>query len=198
MQGYQNIQMPLFVDGNLERLIPPNHLLRKVDKVLKLSFIRRITRKHYSGKGRPSLDPVVFFKMQIVAYLYGISSDRQLCEEIQYNLAYRWYLGYSLDTPTPDHSTLSRTRDRLGVDVFEKVFERIVKECIKIGLVKGQQIITDAALIKADASIDSFKRIEEEFEEELELEGKKEVSPVKKSFLKMKPTKAPPIQTAHL
>lgn len=157
MQGHQITQMPLFVDGNLEKYVPNNHLLRKVSKVLDLKFIRRITRKHYSGKGRPSLDPVVFFKMQIIAYLYGISSDRQLCDEVSCNLAYRWYLGFPLDHETPDHSTLTRTRDRLGVEVFKKVFEQIVFDCKKVGLVQGKQVIVDASLIKADASKESLK-----------------------------------------
>ena len=157
MQGKQHYQMPLFVDGNLEKYVPENHLLRKVSKVLNLKFIRRMTKKNFSKKGRPSLDPVVFFKMQIIAYLYGISSDRQLCEEIKYNLAYRWYLGYPLDQATPEHSTLTRNRDRLGVEFFEKVFERIVADCKKVGLVKGEQVIVDASLIKANASKDSFK-----------------------------------------
>jgi transposase len=157
MQGRQVTQMPLFVDGNLEKYVPAGHLLRKVAKVLDLGFIRQMTKAHYAGKGRPSLDPVVFFKMQIVAYLYGISSDRQLCDEVSCNLAYRWYLGYPLDQEAPDHSTLTRTRDRLGPDVFRKVFEKIVSDCKKVGLVQGQQVIVDASLIKANASKDSMK-----------------------------------------
>jgi transposase len=157
MQGRQITQMPLFVDGNLEKFVPTDHLLRKVARVLDLKFVRRITRKCYAAKGRPSLDPVVYFKMQIIGYLYGIPSDRQLCEQISYNLAFRWYLGYPLDQATPDHSTLTRTRDRLGEEVFKKVFERIVRECIKVGLVEGKQLITDASLIKADAAKESMK-----------------------------------------
>lgn len=166
MQGRQLTQMPLFVDGNIGRFVPQNHLLRKVDKALDLSFIHKLTKSKYcQNNGRPSLDPVVFFKMQIIAYLYGIPSDRRLCEEIQCNMAYRWYLGYPLDEDTPDHSTLTRTRDRLGEEVFQKVFEKVVRECQKVGLVQGKQIISDASLIKADASKKSLKPKETNGEE---------------------------------
>lgn len=161
MQGRQFSQTPLFIDGNIEKYVPANHLLRKVDKILDLKFVRRMTRKYYAGKGRPSLDPVVFFKMQIIAYLYGISSDRQLCDEVSCNLAYRWYLRYPLDQQTPDHSTMTRVRDRLGIDVFRKVFEKIVADCTKVGLVKGEQMIVDASLIKANASRESLKAKDE-------------------------------------
>lgn len=186
MQGRQLTQMPLFVDGNLENFVPPDHLLRRVAKVLDLKFVRRITRKCYAAKGRPSLDPVVYFKMQILGYLYGISSDRQLCEQISYNLAFRWYLGYPLDQSTPDHSTLTRTRDRLGEDVFKKVFERIVHECKKVGLVEGKQLVTDASLIKADAAKESMKEKFGPFEpREQPLKSRsddeKEAKPIKKN-----------------
>jgi transposase len=157
VQGRKSIEMPLFVSGNLSDFVPEGHLLRKVDKILDLSFVRELTKKDYChDNGRPSLDPVVYFKLQIIAYLYGVKSDRRLCEEIQYNMAYRWYLGYPLDEETPNHSTLTRTRDRLGEKTFQKVFEKIVIHCQKIGLVKGTQIISDASLIKADASKNSI------------------------------------------
>ena len=117
-------------------------------------------------EGSGANDPIVYFKLQIIAYLYGIKSDRQLCEEIQYNMAYRWYLGYPLDEPTPNHSTLTRTRDRLGEGTFRKVFENILRNCQKVGLVKGKQIISDASLIKADASKNSLKprNLDEKFD----------------------------------
>ena len=103
-----------------------------------------------------SLEPIVYFKLQVIDYLCGIKSDRQLCEEIQYNMAYRWYLGYPLDEKPPNHSTLTRTQDRLGEKTFRKVFEKILKNCQKVGLVRGQQIISDASLIKADGSKNSL------------------------------------------
>lgn len=157
MQGKKVTQMPLFVEGDLSKFVPLGHLLRKVEKALDLSFIFKMTAHLYcKNNGRPSIDPVVFFKMQIIAYLYGIRSDRQLCEDIQYNLAYRWYLGYPLDEATPDHSTLTRARDRFGEATFQKIFERVINECKKVGLVKGIQIVSDATLVKANASTKSM------------------------------------------
>ncbi|MCI5116334.1 MAG: transposase [Candidatus Electrothrix sp. AX1] len=143
MQGRQYTQKPLFVDGDLEKFVPKNHLLRKVNKLINLGFIYDLTQPYYAGKGRPSLDPVVFFKMQLISYLFGISSDRRLCDEIQCNIAYRWYLGYPLDQSTPTHSTLTRVRDRLGLKVYKEVFDKIVKDCQDAGLIEGHQIITD-------------------------------------------------------
>lgn len=156
MQGRQYTQSPLFVDGDLEKFVPKNHLLRKVNKLINLGFIHDLTQSYYAGKGRPSLDPVVFFKMQLISYLFGISSDRKLCDEIQCNIAYRWYLGYPLDQSTPTHSTLTRVRDRLGVEIYKEVFDKIIKDCLEAGLVDGHQIITDATLVKANASKESM------------------------------------------
>ena len=87
-------------------------------------------------QGRPSIDPEVFFRMQLVAYFNGITKDRRLCEEVRYNLAYRWFCRLSLGDDVPDHSSLTRIRDRLGEEVFEAVFRRIVAQCQEKGLVK--------------------------------------------------------------
>ena len=99
--------------------------------------------------------------MQVIAYLYGSGSDRQLCEEIQVNLAYRWFIGLSLEDDMPDHSSLTRIRDRFGEVIFKEVFERVIQQCQKVGLVKGKRIIADATLIEADASLDSMVKREE-------------------------------------
>ena len=93
MQGKQRYNQALFVSLDLDQFIPQDHRLRKIDHVLDLFFVRQLTRDLYcKGEGRPSIDPVVFFKMQVIKYLYGISSDRQLCADIHVNLAYRWFL----------------------------------------------------------------------------------------------------------
>jgi transposase len=161
MQGRHHAHPQLFAYTDIERLIPETHLLRKIRKVLDVSFVRELTKSYYcDDNGRPSIDPEVFFRMQVIAYLYGIISDRQLCEEIQVNLAYRWFIGLSLEDEVPDHSTLTRIRDRFGEEVFKEVFERVVQQCQKAGLVKGRKIIADATLIEADASLDSMVRRE--------------------------------------
>ena len=94
--------------------------------------------------------------MIIIGYLYGIESDRQLCEEIQYNLAYRWFCKLNLEDKVTDHSSLTRIRDRLGLDAFNEFFLKIVEQCKKLGLVKGERVMTDGTLFQANASLDSL------------------------------------------
>lgn len=159
MLGKKILAQPLFLTLNLNEFVPKTHKLRKIDGVLDLSFIHDLTKDKYCpDNGRTSIDPVVFFRMQIIKYLFGIPSDRQLCEEIHVNLAYRWFLRYSLEDKVPDHSALTRIRDRLGEDLFKEVFERIVNQCKKFGLLKGKQMVTDATLVEADAAIGSVKK----------------------------------------
>lgn len=135
-----------------------DHYLRKVDRVLELSFVVELTAECYSrGQGRPSIAPEIYIRMLLVSYIYGITSDRRLCEEVRYNLAYRWFCHLSLEDAVPDHSSLSRIRDRFGEEIFEKVFSQIVVLCKQKGLVGEQcRVITDATLIAADASLNSL------------------------------------------
>ena len=115
MQGYQPYQNRLFSIVNLREMISDDHLLVKINDEMDFSFIYELTRGLYcNSNGRPSIDPLLFFKMQLVGYLFGISSDRQLCEEIQLNIAYRWFCGLSLEDTVPHHSSLTRIRDRLA------------------------------------------------------------------------------------
>ena len=157
MQGINHYQPRLFVCVNLEDLIPQNHILRKLNKIFDLSFVRKLTAEYYCNNiGRPSVDPELFFRMILIGYVFGIRHDRKLCEEITFNMAYRWYCKLNLDDKVPDHSSLSRIRDRYGSEIFEKFFDKVVEECRTNGLVKGERIMTDASLIEADASIDSM------------------------------------------
>lgn len=160
MQGRQEYQPELFATIDLEAMIPKNHLLRKLDRLLDLSFIREHTKAFYcENNGRPSVDPELFARMVLISYFYGIDSDRRLCEEIQFNLAYRWYCKLSLTQKVPDHSSMTRIRDRLGEATFGKIFEHVVELCRKNGLVKSNQVMTDASLVKADAALDSLEKI---------------------------------------
>ena len=155
MQGQHIYQPKLFVQIDLEKLIPQNHLLRRIDKILDLSFVRDLTKDYYcQNNGRPSIDPELFFRVILIGYIFNIDSDRRLCEELRYNLAYRWYCKLEIDDFTPDHSSLSRIRDRYGAKTFEIFFDKVVDLCANHGLVKGERIITDGTLIEADASID--------------------------------------------
>lgn len=157
MQGQHKYQPKLFVQIDIEKLIPQNHFLRKIDQILDLSFVRELTKEYYcQNNGRPSIDPELFFRIILIGYIFNISSDRKLCEELRYNLAYRWYCKLEIDDFTPDHSSLSRIRDRYEASVFEKFFDKVVDLCKDYGLVKGERIITDGTLIEANASIESM------------------------------------------
>ena len=158
MQGVHAFDPKAKASIDLESFVAEDHFLRQIDRVLDLSFVRELTAARYAdGKGRPSIDPEVFFRMQLVAYFNGITKDRRLCEEVHYNLAYRWFCRLSLADDVPDHSSLTRIRDRLGEEVFEAVFRRIVAQCQEKGLVKEDcRVMTDATLIAADASLNSL------------------------------------------
>ena len=158
MQGVQAFEPKTKANIDLESFVAEDHFLRRIDRVLDLAFVRELTAPRYAAQqGRPSIDPEVFFRMQLVAYFYGIAKDRRLCEEVRYNLAYRWFCRLSLEDAVPDHSSLTRIRDRLGEEVFEAVFRRIVAQCQQKGLVKERcRVMTDATLIAADASLNSL------------------------------------------
>ncbi len=143
---------------DLESFVEDDHALRKIDDILDMAFVRELTAACYAdGLGRPSIDPEVFFRVELLAYLYDIKSERRLCEEIRYNLAYRWFCHLSLDDDVPDHSSLSRIRDRYGENIFENVFREIVALCRKKGMVHQPcSVMTDATLIAADASLNSL------------------------------------------
>ena len=157
MQGHQSYQPELFSIFNMESLIPKNHLLRQIDEKIDFKFVREMTATLYcQDNGRPSVDPVLFVRICLLTYLYNIPSDRQVCEEIQYNLAYRWFCRLSMEDVVPDHSSLTRIRDRLGEKTFKEIFDHIVRVCIENGLVKGDKVMMDGSLVKADAALSSM------------------------------------------
>jgi transposase len=138
----------------LEDLVPQDHLLRKIQAILDTEFIREKTRPFYSDKGRPSVDPVVLFKMELIAYLYGIRSDRRLVEEIRVNVAYRWFLGLRLTDPVPHFTTLGKNYYRRWVhtDVYSEIFDYVVLQAVKAGYIDGQVLFTDSSHMKANAN----------------------------------------------
>src|SRR5262249_10830320 len=109
-----------------------------------------------ADRGRPGIDPVVFFKLQLVMFFEGIRSERKLIETASLHLAHRWYLGYALDEALPDHSSLTRIRQRLGIAVFARFFERVVDPCQDAGLVWGRELFFDATRVRADAALGSL------------------------------------------
>ncbi len=136
MMGRQSRQTAMiFVD--IESLIPETHLLRKIERMVSFDFIYDLLAPYYPATGRPSVDPVSMFKMLLIGYLYGIKSERRLVEEVQLNIAYRWFCGFELDDTIPNHSTFSKTRTRKWQqsDLFQKAFYEIVKQCIDSGYI---------------------------------------------------------------
>lgn len=157
MLGHKEFQPQLFSSIDIEKLIPKNHLLRKIEKTIDFSFVRDLTRDLYChDNGRPSIDPEVFFRIYLISFLYGINSDRQVCEEIRYNLLYRWFCKLNLEDTVPDHSSLTKIRDRMGEETFKKIFDRIVNLCFEKGLAKGTKVMMDGSMVKADAALRSM------------------------------------------
>lgn len=143
----------------VDELVRKDHLLRKIAKYVDFRFIREKTRPLYAENiGRPAIDPVVLFKMLFIGYLYGIRSERRLVQEINDNIAYRWFLGFGFRDRIPDHSTLSQNRRRRfnGTPIFQEIFDEIVRQAISKGLIDGKVIYTDSTHVKANANKKKF------------------------------------------
>lgn len=157
MQGQQSGQRVLFDTVDIDSLVPEDHLLRKIDAELDFDFIYEVTKELYcADNGRNSIDPVLFFKMQLISYLYGMKSDRELCREVHLNLAYRWFCRLGLHDVVPHHSSMTRIRDRFGEATFTKIFGHLIARWTKQGHIRGRRILVDASLVEADASMDSL------------------------------------------
>jgi transposase len=143
-------------DLSLEELIPEDNFYRRLERTVDLSFVRDLVRDCYASSGRPSVDPVVFFKLQLVLFFEDLRSERRLMEVAADRLSIRWYLGYDLHEPLPDHSSLSYIRERYGLKVFRRFFEEIVELCIEAGLVWGKELFFDSTKVEANASVDSL------------------------------------------
>lgn len=158
MMGRKARQPSLFFYGCWHNLVPENHFLRQVDKVVDFSFVREKVAELYSDTGRPSIDPEVLIRILLIGYFYGITSERELMEEIRVNLAFREFIGYDLHEEIPDHSTLSKNRHGRfkGTPVFQEIFDEIVRQCIARGLVAGKHLSFDGTVIQANASYESM------------------------------------------
>ena len=168
MMGRQSGQISMLI-LDIEELIPENHLLRKINQMISFDFIYDLVASYYPTNGRPSVDPVSMFKMLLVGYLYGIKSERRLVQEIQLNIAYRWFCGYELGEKIPDHSTFSKTRVRKWNEsnVFQQIFLEIVRCCIEQRLVDGKEMAADGSYIPAEVSRNSWIDVEVEVEQSM-------------------------------
>jgi transposase len=153
MMGTKNRRFdPLPRDISLEDLVPNDHFYRRLEAWTDLSFVRELVRPLYAGGGRPSVDPVVFFKLQLVLFFEDLRSERRLMEVVADRLSLRWYLGYDLFESLPDHSSLTKIRERYGLEVFVGFFERIVELCVEAGLVWGEELFVDSTTVRANAA----------------------------------------------
>jgi len=154
MLGYKAKDFQIHTDVSLESLVPKDNFYRQVERCLDLSFVRELVQDLYSDIGRPSIDQEVFFKLQLIAFFEGVHSERRLMDNVKLNLAYRWYIGYDLHEAVPDHSSLTKIRERFGMETFQKFFEHIVELCIEAGLVWGEELYFDSTKVNANAAID--------------------------------------------
>ncbi len=151
-------QGQFFYSFDLDKVVPPDHLVRRIDSILDLGWVHKELAPYYSHTGRPSIDPVLMIRMLIVGYVFAIRSERRLCSEVQVNLAYRWFCKLGIEDKIPDHSVFCRARHERfrESDALRRVFEGVVATCIASGLVGGEAFAVDASLIKAD--VDKKKR----------------------------------------
>jgi transposase len=140
---------------DLEQRVDADHLLRKVSSTLDLGFVIPTVRHHYGRSGNVSLDPRVIVKLLLLLFLYDISSERELMEQIRVRLDFLWFLGFDLDTEIPHHSVLSKARARWGTELFEQLFVQTVTQCVQAGLVRGRLLHIDSTMVKAQAAKDS-------------------------------------------
>lgn len=160
MQSRQNrCQEELFVASPLHDLIPEDHLFKRVDAVLDLSWLHEAVRDCYcQDNGRPSIDPESALRLMLAGFFEGIVEDRRLMRRAQTDIAFRWFAGFRLDEKLPDHSSLTRIRQRWGAQRFEQIFEKTVQGCVAAGLVDGTTVHVDATLVEANASAASLTK----------------------------------------
>ena len=150
-------QEDLFIASPLRDLVPEDHILKRVDRILDLSWLHDLVSGCYcQDNGRPSIDPESALRLMLAGFFEGIVQDRRLMRRAQTDLAFRWFAGYRLDESLPDRSSLTRIRQRWGDALFHAVFKRIVAQCVKAGLVNADTVHIDATLIRADVSWDSI------------------------------------------
>jgi transposase len=145
------------IAASLDDLVPPDHFYRHLEQALDLGFVRDLVRDRDAGIGRPPIDPVVLFKLQLDLFFEGPRSERRLLRVVADRLSLRCYVGFDLSEPLPDHSSLTRIRERYGLDVFRSFFEAIVEQCIAAGLVWSRELFIDSTDVESNAARDSYR-----------------------------------------
>jgi transposase len=154
MMGQHDRSEALFYYFRLEDQVPETHLLRLIERHISFAFVRERLKQSYSETGRPSIDPELLLRILLIGYLYGITSERKLVEELRMHLAWRWFTGLGFDQEIPHHSTFSKNRHGRFQEskLFEELFEQIVRQCVEVGLVQGQHLSVDGSFVEANAA----------------------------------------------
>src|SRR6266568_3992246 len=157
MMGQHARAEALFYYFRLEDQVPEDHLLRLIENHISCAVVRETLKASYSETGRPSIDPELLLRILLIGYLYGITSERKLVEELRMHLAWRWFTGLSFDQEIPHHSTFSKNRHGRFQQskLFEQLFEQIVRQCVKVGLVQGKDLSVDGSFVEANAAKES-------------------------------------------
>src|SRR5215208_3765615 len=156
MQGKKHFSEKLFTSFQLSSRVPEDNFYRRLRGLLDLGWLYKATKKYYGSEGQKSIDPVVFFKLMLIGYLENLGSDRRIITTVSMRLDMLYFLGYDIDEELPWHSTLSRTRQLYGEDLFKELFKDVLKQCIDKGMVAGRRQVMDSAPVKGNASMDSL------------------------------------------
>jgi transposase len=160
MQGKKQEKDKRIPSFRLSERVPRDNFYRRLKDALDLQWLYAATEKYYGTEGHKSLDPIVFFKLILVGYLENLLSDRRIIQTVSLRLDLLYFIGYDLDEPLPWHSTISRTRQLLGAEVFRELFKSVLRQCVQKGIVKGKRQAMDSVHVKANASMDSLKEKE--------------------------------------
>ena len=181
MQGKTKDSSGLFCYFQPEDIIPENHFLKQLKKYIDFSFIRQKVKHLYSHTGRPSIAPEMMIKMLLIGYLFDITSERKLCDEISMHIGYRWFCGLSMDKKVPDHSTFSKNRHGRFKQsgIFQDIFDEIVRQCIELGIVSGEHVTADGTFVKANASLKKMEPLPVQFNSSEYIKEVEKENPVK-------------------
>ena len=143
MQGRKAFEEKLFTNFQLSEHVPPDNFYRRLKEILDLRFLFKTTAPYYGTEGQESIDPVVFFKLILVGYLENLGSDRRIINTASMRLDILYFIGYNIDEPLPWHSTISRTRQLYGEEVFLQLFRKVLSMCVRKGMVRGKRQAVD-------------------------------------------------------
>src|ERR1700726_2654693 len=157
MMGQHDRSEALFYYFRLEDQVPETHLLRLIEKHISFEVVGERLKDSYSEMGRPSIDPELLLRILLIGYLYGVTSERKLVEELRMHLAWRWFTGLGFDQEIPHHSTFSKNRHGRFQEskLFEQLFEEIVARCLEAGLVQGDNLSVEGSFVEANANKES-------------------------------------------